>query len=90
MSKEKVPPFEKQESFRIINIQAADIYYSNVYLNKDVEVKNNKDSFNKLFSNLMPLNLDLIYLNEKGKFKYQVLHFSGYSSRCSTVPEASD
>ena len=79
MSKEKVPPFEKQESFRIVNIQAADIYYSNVYLNKDVEVKNNKDSFNKLFSNLMPLNLDLIYLNEKGKFKYQVLEGECFS-----------
>ena len=79
MSKEKVPPFEKQESFRIVNIQAADIYYSNVYLNKDVEVKNNKDSFNKLFSNLMPINLDLIYLNEKGKFKYQVLEGECFS-----------
>ena len=79
MSKDKLPPFDKQESFRIINIQAADIYYANVYLNKDVEVKNNKDSFNGLFSNLMPLNLDLIYLNEKGKFKYQALEGECFS-----------
>ena len=63
----------KENTFRTINISGADIYYANIIKKKDVTVINPLDCFHKLFSNLMPMNLDIIYLNQKKEFEYDEL-----------------
>lgn len=75
----KIEDITKVESFRTINVSAADIYEENVVNKKTFVVENNEDCFNDLFSNLMPLNLDLIYLFQIGKLKYKYLEGEFYT-----------
>ena len=51
-------------SYRIIYLQAAEIYYVSNITKQELEIKNSKESFDKHYSDLMPLNLDLLYLLE--------------------------
>ena len=69
----KLIDITKENTFRTINISGADIYYANIIKKKDVTVINPSDCFHKLFSNLMPMNLDIIYLNQKKEFEYDEL-----------------
>ena len=64
--KEKLPPI------RILLVDASDIYYSYKYQGIAFEVKNGK-RFNKLFKDLMPINLDLFYLLGNEKIKIESL-----------------
>ena len=75
----KIEDITKISAFRTINISAGDIYFTNVVKHKVVNVENEEDGFNDLFSNLMPLNLDLIYLFETGKLKYRFLEDEYYT-----------
>ena len=54
----------KFSALRIIFIEAGDIYYETKIKNDTLEIKNNSEVFNKYFSDLMPINLDLLYLKD--------------------------
>ena len=54
----------KFSALRIIFIEAGDIYYETKIKNGTLEIKNNGEVFNKYFSDLMPINLDLLYLKD--------------------------
>ena len=53
----------KNDYLRIIQLNAKDIKKAKFSLS----IKNEKDDFNKLFKELLPLNLDVLYLNSLGK-----------------------
>lgn len=59
-------------SFRIILLQAAEIYRAQYIVNEDLVVKNTKDSFDKHYRDVLAFNLDLLYLLEyEDKFDIQ-------------------
>ena len=65
-------------TIRIVNINSSEIYLS--FLNKELlEIKNEGNSFNKHFSDIMPSNLDLIYLNDLGKLSLKKFKDEYYS-----------
>ena len=65
---DKLPPI------RILLLEASDIYYAEKVTGLPLEIKNNKQRFDKHFSDLMPLNLDLYYLFEKNKLVLKELN----------------
>ena len=66
------------DSLRIIKIGGADIYF-NVLKNEPLNIKNGKEEFNELFSDILPPNLDLYYLESQGKLKTKALGDELYS-----------
>ena len=69
---------KKLPSIRIVIIQSSEIYFSK--LNKvPLEIKNKGVIFDKHFSDLMPPNLELIYLNEQGKLNLKCFQDELYS-----------
>ena len=65
---------------RFLSLDANKIYYSILYKHqKEITIKNKKDGIDDRFTNLMPPNLDLIYLNEKGKLKVYEMDDELYS-----------
>ena len=65
-------------SIRIIEIDAADIYYSGLK-NESIVIKNDKDEFDNHFSEILPPNLDLYYLESEGKLSIKPLGDEYYS-----------
>ena len=59
-------------SIRIIDIEGADIYFS-VLNNEPIFIKNSDDEFDKRFSDILPPNLDLYFLESQGKLKIKQL-----------------
>ena len=72
MSMESLP------SIRIIEIDASDIYYCELK-NLPIAIKNVDDEFDDVFSELLPPNLDLYYLESQGKLKLKSLGDEFYS-----------
>ena len=66
------------DNIRFIEIEAADLYYSSVY-NKPLEIKNSDDEFNDKYSDIVPPNLDLYYLESKKKLTLKKLGEEYYS-----------
>ena len=66
------------DNIRLIEIEAADLYYSSVY-NKPIEIKNGEDEFNEKYSDIVPPNLDLYYLESKKKLTLKTLGEEYYS-----------
>ena len=64
---------------RILFLQASDIYYAEKVVGTPLEIKNDKKKFDRRFSDLMPLNLDLFYLFEKDKLALQQLDDEFYT-----------
>lgn len=59
-------------SFRIILLQAAEIYRAKYIVNENLVIKNTKDSFDKHYRDVLAFNLDLLYLLEyEDKFDIQ-------------------
>ena len=67
-----------QTRIRFLSLKAINIYYSMIR-GKPLVIENGKNIVDRHFSNLMPPNLDLIYLNEKGKLKVYELGEDLYS-----------
>lgn len=66
-------------TIRIINIQGADIFYHK-FRNEAIHVEAHDDEeFDELFSDIVPPNLDLIYLKEKNKLKLYEFEGEFYS-----------
>ena len=66
-------------TIRIPFVYAAEIYYYEKYSNKEFVIKNQNDCFDNRFSDLMPVNLDLIYLLENDKLPLHELGEELYS-----------
>lgn len=66
------------DSIRFIGIEAGEIYHSILY-KYDLVIENKNDLFDSHFSDLMPPDLDLIYLHQQGKLKYKELNDEFYS-----------
>ena len=66
-------------TIRIPFVYAAEIYYYEKYSNKEFVIKNQNDCFDNHFSDLMPVNLDLIYLLENDKLPLHELGEELYS-----------
>lgn len=66
------------DNIRFIEIEAADLYYSSIY-NKPIEIKNGKDEFNDKYSDIVPPNLDLYYLESKKELTLKKLGEEYYS-----------
>lgn len=66
-------------TIRIPFVYAAEIYYYEKYSNKEFVIKNQNDCFDNRFSDLMPVNLDLIYLLENNKLPLHELGEELYS-----------
>lgn len=66
------------DNIRFIEIEAADLYYSSIY-NKPIEIKNGEDEFNDKYSDIVPPNLDLYYLENKKKLTLKKLGEEYYS-----------
>ena len=60
------------DQIRFIEIEAADLYYSSIY-NKPIEIKNSEYEFNEKYSDIVPPNLDLYYLESKNKLTLKKL-----------------
>ena len=69
---------EKLPSIRIIYIQASEIYLASLTY-APIEIKNNGQVFDKHFSDIMPPNLDLIYLNDQEKLSLKSFQDEFYS-----------
>ena len=70
---DKIPPI------RVLLLKAPDIYYADKVIGVPLEIKNDGVRFDKRFSDLMPLNLDLYYLFEKNKLVLQELNNEFYT-----------
>ena len=70
---DKLPPI------RILLLEASDIYYADKIMGVPLEIKNKDARFDKHFSDLMPLNLDLYYLFEKNKLVLKELNDEYYT-----------
>ena len=66
------------EKMRIIELSAADLYFSFFY-NEPIVIKNEKNRFDERFSEIMPLNLDIIYLNSINLLKLKRLGSEYYT-----------
>ncbi len=66
------------DQIRFIEIEAADLYYSSIY-NKPIEIKNSEYEFNEKYSDIVPPNLDLYYLESKNKLTLKKLGQECYS-----------
>ena len=66
-------------ALRIILIQASEIYYANNYTREKIEIKNINGVFDRHFKDLMPLNLDLIYLLQNKKLSLKTLGKEQYT-----------
>lgn len=66
-------------ALRIVLIQASEIYYANHYTHEKIEIKNNNGFFDGHFEDLMPLNLDLIYLLQNQKLSFKQLGKEQYT-----------
>lgn len=66
------------ESLRIIRIESADICFE-ALKNQPLIIKNGKDEFNDYFSDILPPNLDLYYLESLGKLKTKSLGDEQYT-----------
>lgn len=64
---------------RIPLIHASEIYYANNYTHQNIEIKNINGVFDWHFKDLMPLNLDLIYLLQNGKTSWKTLGKEQYT-----------
>ena len=67
------------ETIRLINIQAADIYY-HVKYEKEFIIEKPKGKFGKYYKEITPFNLDLYYLRDKGELREHKLNDDLYSS----------
>ena len=65
-------------SIRIIEIKGADIYYS-ALKKEPLIIKNSKDEFDEHFSEILPPNLDLMYLQSQGDLNIKPLGEEFYS-----------
>ena len=65
-------------SIRIIEIDGSDIFF-NALINNPIVIKNDKDEFDDKFSEIMPPNLDLFYLQSQGKLSIKPLGDEFYS-----------
>ncbi len=63
---------------RIINIEGADLYYS-FLTNEKIKVKNSDTQFDERLSDIMPANLDLYFLESKGKLTRKIFKGEFYS-----------
>lgn len=66
-------------AIRIIIIEAAELCYWEIYQKGDFAIKNQDHFFDKHFADLMPPNLDLLYLYENKKLKLKQLGGEYYS-----------
>ena len=66
------------DNIRFIEIEAADLYFADVY-NRPIEIKNSVDEFNDKYSDIVPPNLDLYYLESKKKLAIKKLGDEYYS-----------
>ena len=66
-------------SFRIILIEAAEIYFTQYINDEKLTIKNPKDEFDKHFCDLMTMSLDLIHLIKQGKLKYKMIDEEYYT-----------
>ena len=66
-------------TLRIVFIQASEIYYANHYTHRNLEIKNSNGVFDSHFEDLMPLNLDLIYLLQNKKTSWKTLGKEQYT-----------
>ena len=76
--KNKIDYAEKLPTIRIINIEAGEIYH-HILSQEDLVIENKNDVFDSHFSDLMPANLDLLYLNENDKLSFKQLDKEYYS-----------
>ena len=76
--KNKLDYAEKLPTIRIINIEAGEIYH-HILSEEDLVIENKNDVFDSHFSDLMPANLDLLYLNENDKLSFKQLGKEYYS-----------
>lgn len=68
----------KLPSIIIINIDGSEIAYSK-YINSQIDISNKGIEFDKHFSNIMPLSLDLIYLAKNDKLSLKCFQDEFYS-----------
>ena len=69
---------ESLPSIRIIEIDGSDIYFG-LLTNTPLVIKNSKDEFHDAFSEILPPNLDLYYLESQGKLSMKPLGDEFYS-----------
>lgn len=66
-------------TIRIVNIKAADIYFAKHFSHKKISIKNKGRFFDDRFKDLMPCNLDLLYLKDVGMLTLEQLGEELYS-----------
>ena len=66
------------ENTRFIEIQSADLYYASHY-DKELIIKNKDDEFDERYKDIAPPNLDLYFLESKGKLGRKSLGEEFYS-----------
>ena len=66
------------DNIRFIEIEAADLYFADAY-NRPIEIKNSVDEFNDKYSDIVPPNLDLYFLESKKKLAIKKLGDEYYS-----------
>ena len=78
MKKELINYFDEMPSIRIINIHANEIYFHMLNKTKLV-IKNKDDYFDKHFSDIVPPNLDLLFLSENKLLELKFIQDEYYS-----------
>lgn len=73
MAKQTIDYSEKLPSIRILLVEASEIYFYDNFSPKNLVIENYGTIFDKHYKDLMPANLELIYLFEAGKLKLKQL-----------------